>query len=99
MVRAHSGSAPLVEGYGPRPKRCSGEREHVRQKFLGQAERGAANHVLGLQHPSAKPATNGMERVASGILLRLRQQHRLIAIDQVPQLRMRVIGVYKSRLR
>ena len=36
-----------------------------------------------------------MERVAGSILPRLHQEYRLIAVDQVPQMRMRMIGAHK----
>jgi len=39
-----------------------------------------------------------MERVAGTILPRLQQEYQLIAVDQVPQMRMRMIGVHKPCL-
>src|SRR5262245_4070680 len=39
-----------------------------------------------------------MERVASRVLPRLRQENRLVAVDQVPQVWMCVIGLHKPCL-
>ena len=39
-----------------------------------------------------------MQRVAGCILPRLHQEHRLIAVGQIPHVRMRMIGVHKLRL-
>jgi hypothetical protein len=43
--------------------------------------------ILRLQKPAAKPTSYRMERVAGSILPRLHQEYRLIAVDQVPQMR------------
>jgi len=36
-----------------------------------------------------------MERVAGCILLRLHQKYRLVSVDQIPKVWMRIIGIYK----
>ena len=44
----------FLHGMGLDRNGISSHAEHVGKKFLGQAERVASDHVLGLQEPAAK---------------------------------------------
>jgi len=89
-----SDQSGFLQSMGPDRNGGSPHAEHVREKLLGQGEGGASDHILRLQKPAAKPTTN-RKRMAGCILPRLHQECRLIAVDQVLHVRMRMIGVHK----